>query len=118
MCPNPSSIDTNRIDLFQRVPSELRRYLEFMAQIKAEYSSIMRFVIKERLRWGDGNQSDLQPRGKPFEFDGMGIASFELEDDPALINPRGHPNLIQRLAVRGGRRHYPSGGLDQIRTGR
>lgn len=78
----------------------------------------MRFVIKERLRWGDGNQSDLQPRGKPFEFDGMGIASFELEDDPALINPRGHPNLIQRLAVRGGRRHYPSGGLDQIRTGR
>ncbi|CAG8924855.1 unnamed protein product [Penicillium salamii] len=75
-------IDTNRIDLFQRVPSELRRYLEFMAQIKAEYSSVMRFVIKERLRWGDGNLSDLQPRGKPFEFDGMGIASLELEDDP------------------------------------
>ncbi|CAG8053767.1 unnamed protein product [Penicillium salamii] len=95
-------IDTNRIDLFQRVPSELRRYLEFMAQIKAEYSSIMRFVIKERLRWGDGNQSDLQPRGKPFEFDedirilyndwpyGVDVdiihlvvwTKFALEDDP------------------------------------
>ncbi|KAJ5337662.1 hypothetical protein N7452_004390 [Penicillium brevicompactum] len=62
-------INTNRLDLFQRVPSELRKYLEFTAKIKAEYSSVMRFVVKERLRWGDGNQSDLQPRGHPFEFD-------------------------------------------------
>lgn len=62
-------INTNRLDLFQRVPSELRKYLEFTAKIKAEYSSVMRFVVKERLRWGDGNQSDLQPRGQPFEFD-------------------------------------------------
>ncbi|CAG7919247.1 unnamed protein product [Penicillium olsonii] len=69
---NSSFIETNRIDLFQRVPSELRKYLEYMAQIKAEYSSVMRFVIKERLQWGDGKLSDLQPRGKPFEFDGMG----------------------------------------------
>lgn len=30
----------------------------------------MRFVVKERLCWGEGNVSDLQPRGQPFEFDG------------------------------------------------
>jgi hypothetical protein len=64
------TIETNRIDLFQRVPSELRRYLEFMAHITAEYSSIMRFVIKERLHWGDGKITDLQPRGKAFEHEG------------------------------------------------
>lgn len=56
----------NRIDRFQRVPSELRRYLEYMAQIKAEYGSVMRFVVTERLRWGE----DLQPRGGPFEYAG------------------------------------------------
>lgn len=32
----------------------------------------MRFVVKERLRWGDGVSSeDLKPQGRPFEFDGM-----------------------------------------------
>ncbi|CEJ55901.1 hypothetical protein PMG11_02131 [Penicillium brasilianum] len=59
---------TNRIDRFQRVPSELRKYLEYMAQIKAEYGSVMRFVVTERLCWGDGSAEDLRPRGGLFEF--------------------------------------------------
>lgn len=30
----------------------------------------MRFVVKERLHWGDGDSpEDLKPRGRPFEFD-------------------------------------------------
>lgn len=62
---------TNRIDRFQRVPSELRKYLEYMAQIKSEYGSVMRFVVRERLCWGDGiHPEDLRPRGGPFEFAG------------------------------------------------
>lgn len=61
---------TNRIDRFQRVPSDLRKYLEYTAHIKAEYGSVMRFVVKERLRWGNGDTNDLKPRGSPFEFDG------------------------------------------------
>ncbi|KAK9653043.1 hypothetical protein HCH54_002986 [Aspergillus fumigatus] len=93
----------NRIDLFQRVPSELRRYLAFKAHIIANYGSIMRFMAKERLHWGDGDAEDLRPKGRPFEFDedirilyndwpyGVeeGIVhlvvwtKFELEDDPA-----------------------------------
>lgn len=69
----PFPAGTNRIDRFQRVPSDLRRYLEYTAQIKAEYGSVMRFVVKERLGWGDGNDDirDLQPKGSPFTFDGM-----------------------------------------------
>ncbi|KAJ5808158.1 hypothetical protein N7474_009427 [Penicillium riverlandense] len=100
-------VRTNRIDRFQRVPSELRRYLAYMAQLKTEYSSVMRFVVQERLHWGDG--SNLVPKGRPFELDGnnamtkdicilyndwpYGVETdiihlvvwtkFELEDDPA-----------------------------------
>ncbi|KGO77275.1 Protein of unknown function DUF3605 [Penicillium italicum] len=93
----------NQIDRFQRVPSELRKYLEYMAHIKTEYTSVMRFVVKERLGWGDGNWEDVKPRGGPFEYEEdlriiyndwpYGVekdiihlvvwTKFELEDDPA-----------------------------------
>ncbi|KAJ5163189.1 Protein of unknown function DUF3605 [Penicillium coprophilum] len=101
---------TNRIDRFRRVPSELRKYLEYMAQIKAEYTSVMRFVVKERLGWGDGNVEDIKPRGGPFEYEEdvriiyndwpYGVdkdiihlvvwTKFQLEDDPATddLTPR------------------------------
>ena len=42
-----------------------------MAHIKAEYKSVMRFVVKERLGWGD-NWEDVKPRGGPFEYEGIG----------------------------------------------
>lgn len=32
----------------------------------------MRFVVKERLGWGDGNWEDVKPRGGPFEYEGNG----------------------------------------------
>jgi hypothetical protein len=60
----------NRIDQFQRVPSDLRKYLEYMFHIKQKYGSVMSFVIKERLGWGDGRPEDIKPRGRPFEFAG------------------------------------------------
>jgi hypothetical protein len=64
-----------------------------MAHIKAEYSSVMRFVIKERLHWGDGKTSDLQPRGKAFEHEGtfylffFSFSNFRLKFNPKRINP-------------------------------
>lgn len=67
---------TNRIDRFQRVPSELRKYLEYMGRIKAEYGSVMRFVVTERLCWGDGSAEDLRPRGGLFEFSGKERTCF------------------------------------------
>jgi len=54
-------IRTNRIDRFQRVPSDLRKYLQFTSMIKAEWGSIMDFVLKRRLQW-----DDLTPSGLPF----------------------------------------------------
>ncbi|KAJ2990615.1 hypothetical protein NUW58_g2856 [Xylaria curta] len=89
----------NRLDLFQRVPSELRRYLEFNWKLKQEYGSVMNFILSQRLRW----DVPLMPKGKPFECDEdikilwndwpYGLdkkivhivvwTKFDLEDDPA-----------------------------------
>jgi hypothetical protein len=45
--------------------------LEYTAHIKAQYGSVMRFVVKERLKWGDGDTEEMKPKGGMFEFDGM-----------------------------------------------
>ncbi|KAL4968194.1 GIG1 family protein [Aspergillus stella-maris] len=108
-------VGTNRIDLFQRLPSDLRKYLQFKEQIIAKHGTIMRFVVKERLGWGEGTADDLKPKGKPFEYEedmrilyndwpyGLdpGIVhlviwvKFELEDDPATddLTPRAREEI-------------------------
>lgn len=108
-------IRTNRIDRFRRVPSDLRKYLEYTENIKAKHGSVMKFVVKERLHWGDGNPEDLKPKGKPFEYnEDMKIlyndwpygvdkdiihlvvwVKFELEDDPATddLTPRARKEI-------------------------
>ncbi|KAJ0413808.1 hypothetical protein BJY00DRAFT_319438 [Aspergillus carlsbadensis] len=108
-------VETNQIDQFQRLPSDLRRYLEYKEQIIANYGSIMRFVVKERLRWGDGIAEDLKPKGQPFEHAEdirilqndwpYGLAhgivhlvvwtKFALEDDPATddLTPRARKEI-------------------------
>jgi hypothetical protein len=58
-------IQTNRIDLFQRVPSDLRRYKAYTARLKQQYGSVMNFVMAERLKW-----QDLLPQGEPFSNPG------------------------------------------------
>ncbi|RYP31878.1 hypothetical protein DL767_005522 [Monosporascus sp. MG133] len=55
----------NRLDLFQRVPSELRRYLAYTWKLRQEYGSVMNFVLTQRLQW----EMPVVPRGKPFEFE-------------------------------------------------
>ncbi|KAL0939384.1 uncharacterized protein CTRU02_205995 [Colletotrichum truncatum] len=92
-------VDTNRLDLFQRVPSELRRYRLFIFKLIQEHGSVMNFVLRHRLGWAE----PLVPKGKPFEFDDdlkilcndwpYGIderivhlvvwTKFEIEEDPA-----------------------------------
>lgn len=60
----------NQIDRFQRVPSDLRKYLEWSLKIKREYGSFVDFVVKERLGWG--GDGDLVAKGsKPFEHPGL-----------------------------------------------
>lgn len=53
----------NRLDLFQRVPSELRRYLAYMWKLRREHGSVMNFVLSERLRWAP----PIVAEGGPFE---------------------------------------------------
>ncbi|KAL3465464.1 hypothetical protein BJX64DRAFT_252461 [Aspergillus heterothallicus] len=108
-------VETNQIDQFQRLPSDLRRYLQYKEQIIRDYGSIMRFVVKERLHWGDGIAEDLKPKGRPFEYAEdirilhndwpYGLAhgivhlvvwtKFALEDDPATddLTPRARKEI-------------------------
>ncbi|KAH8675773.1 hypothetical protein BX600DRAFT_185173 [Xylariales sp. PMI_506] len=58
-------IAENRLDMFQRQPSELRRYLAYTWKLKQDYGSIMNFVLNERLHW----QAPITARGTPFELD-------------------------------------------------
>ncbi|PGH08691.1 hypothetical protein AJ80_07812 [Polytolypa hystricis UAMH7299] len=94
-------VDSNQIHLFQRFPSEFRKYLEYTAKIKSTYGSVLKFVVSERLGWGE---DDLKPTGaRPFEHPNdlkivyndwpyaidtdivhlVVWTKFELEDDPA-----------------------------------
>lgn len=55
----------NRLELFQRLPSDLRRYLAFTWKLRRDYGSVMNFILSERLKW----TLPITPRGRPFEFD-------------------------------------------------
>ncbi|KAK5309766.1 hypothetical protein LTR70_010012 [Exophiala xenobiotica] len=44
-------VNANRIDIFQRSPLELRRYLQYMFKLKQRYGSVLSFVQQERLHW-------------------------------------------------------------------
>lgn len=91
-------IGINRIDLFQRTPSDLRQYVQFVHYLKKTLGSVLHFIQHERLRW-----ASIQPSGQAaFENDGdykvlyndwpYGIdpdivhlvvwTKFQLEDDP------------------------------------
>ena len=59
-------ISDNRIDLFERLPSDLRKYRQYNEKLTEEYGSVMEFVMKERLKW-----EDLEPTGRPFSSLGM-----------------------------------------------
>ncbi|RMZ68502.1 Mitochondrial carrier [Pyrenophora seminiperda CCB06] len=91
------TVQSNRVDKFHRVPSELRRYRQFTYHLEKEYGSIMNFIVNERLKW-----ASMEPRGEPFQFtDDIKIlyndwpygidpdivhlvvwTKFELDDDP------------------------------------
>jgi hypothetical protein len=57
-------IRTNRLDLFERRPSELRRYFEYNWQLKQQYGSVMNFILSQRLHW----DMPIRPAGAaPFQ---------------------------------------------------
>ncbi|KAL9091095.1 MAG: hypothetical protein Q9165_005022 [Trypethelium subeluteriae] len=90
--------ETNHLELFERVPTDMRRYKEYTWKLKREYGSVMNFILQERLRW-----NDMTCTGGPFSHpDDYKIlyndwpyglerkivhlvvwTKFDLEDDPA-----------------------------------
>ncbi|XXG93885.1 hypothetical protein Hte_000134 [Hypoxylon texense] len=58
-------VTENRLDAFQRIPSALRRYLEYNWKLKQDYGSVMNFVLSQRLHW----EAPVKPRGRPFQFE-------------------------------------------------
>ncbi|KIN04156.1 hypothetical protein OIDMADRAFT_18213 [Oidiodendron maius Zn] len=99
-------IATNRLDLFERIPSNLRRYFEFNWKLKQEYGSVMQFILSQRLHW----EMPIEARAAPFQdLDDLkilrndwpyGVASsivhlvvwtkFELEPDPVTDDLTDH----------------------------
>jgi hypothetical protein len=75
-------IQANRLELFKRVPSELRRYKEFTFYLKKKYGSVANFLLEHRLGW----TPPVKPRGAPFEFED----DYKIiwNDAPYGIDPR------------------------------
>lgn len=57
-------VQENNLAVFQRIPSELRRYKAFMFTLAKQYGSIASFILQERLCW----KATIQPRGEPFQY--------------------------------------------------
>ncbi|KAI6310819.1 hypothetical protein MCOR34_006243 [Pyricularia oryzae] len=49
------TIDTNKLEVLKRKPSDLRRYMKWTAETKAEYGSMTKYIMIHRLpkTWGD-----------------------------------------------------------------
>ncbi|KAF5631307.1 hypothetical protein F25303_9712 [Fusarium sp. NRRL 25303] len=75
-------IQTNRLEKFKRVPSELRRYKAFAFSLKQKYGSVANFIHEHRLGWS----TPVTPRGAPFEFED----DYKIlwNDAPYGIDPR------------------------------
>lgn len=75
-------IRANRLEDFQRVPSDLRRYKAFTYDLVRRHGSVAAFILGHRLGW----EAPVVPRGRPFEHpDDMRILH---NDWPYGIDPR------------------------------
>ncbi|OIW34405.1 hypothetical protein CONLIGDRAFT_638768 [Coniochaeta ligniaria NRRL 30616] len=75
-------IASNRLELFQRVPSDLRRYLANNWRLRKEHGSVMNFVLGHRLGW----TTPIVAKGRPFECEEDHKILFN--DWPYGIDPR------------------------------
>lgn len=61
-------ITDNRLDLFERMPGDLRRYREYNAKLVKQHGSVMNFVMSERLQWTDLQPSTSPPFTNPSDY--------------------------------------------------
>jgi len=59
---------TNRIDRFQRAPSDLRRYKKYTHDLGKTYGSVQRFIQHERVRWAHVTPSGRPPFTEPSDY--------------------------------------------------
>ncbi|KAM7209113.1 Protein of unknown function (DUF3605) domain containing protein [Naviculisporaceae sp. PSN 640] len=86
-------VQENKLDEFKRVPSQLRRYLEYVWLLKQSpvYGGVQNFVLRERLGWDLPGQG--QGHSSPEEDDsrGMGKGEGDLErrGNGLVVNGKG-----------------------------
>lgn len=124
-CWSISPKGTNRLDRFTRLPSDLRRYREYIYKLKQDYGAVINFIVEKRLQWKGMEPEDKTPFGNPST---RSICFCCLDIYPAGINPfsyyntdmkeRWHQNPVQRLAIWSWHQYYPLGHLDQVSIGR
>ncbi|EXJ87258.1 hypothetical protein A1O3_04217 [Capronia epimyces CBS 606.96] len=61
-------VDTNRIDRFQRSPSQLRAYFEHIYQVKKQYGAVSAYIQHELLHWDKTTPSSDPPFENPADY--------------------------------------------------
>lgn len=96
--------ETNQIHHFERTPSALRAYLEYIHHLKKTYGSVLAFIQHERLHWDDvvpssttGHFSDpadfkVLYNDWPYHIDQdithlILWTKWQMEDEPATEEP-------------------------------
>ncbi|KAK9476309.1 hypothetical protein V1514DRAFT_298752 [Lipomyces japonicus] len=47
-------VETNRLDLLMRLPSDILKYLVWKKDTIAKYGSVANYVLEQKLQWGEG----------------------------------------------------------------
>lgn len=91
------------------MPSDIRKYLAYIAELKREYGSVVNFIVEKRLQWTDRRPQDSNPFDNPktgnvnmetctnFSF----AKSYHQDDIKVLYNdwPYGIDEKIVHLVV-------------------
>ncbi|GFF32303.1 uncharacterized protein YPL067C [Aspergillus udagawae] len=59
-------INENRLELFKRLPSHLRRYINWSKGIKEQYGGILNYICQERLGWDHHDSKVAFKNSIPF----------------------------------------------------
>lgn len=126
-CWSISTKGTNRLERFTRLPSDLRRYREYIYKLKRQYGAVTNFIVEERLQWTETEPEDKTPFGNPstgsiYYIDVFLIFS-QLKSTPLSyyntdMKERWLQNLVQWLAIWSWHRYHSLGYLDKVWTGR
>jgi len=83
-------IDTNNLSILKRKPSDLRRYMEWTHLTKAQYGSMVNYLLQHRLPWG----------APPFTYNSS-IPFADPSDYKVLMNdwPYGLEESINHIVI-------------------